>query len=160
MPRYLTYNSRKLEYCWSSAVRSSACCRYSRSVIIQEQIDKADAQAKGSALLAKLAVRVRVVRSVPEPEAVRVNWRRGGEGLGGLEAQVHLAARADEDACRLPAGRLPEHVGTPRHARRGTVDRAIERGDVLAAVPRQQVPLLLRARARAWCSAWPRVALQ
>ncbi|MFM8468489.1 MAG: beta-galactosidase trimerization domain-containing protein [Limisphaerales bacterium] len=52
-------------------------------VTAQEQIDKADARAKGSAAIAKMAVRVRVTRSVPEPEAVRISWRRGGEGLGG-----------------------------------------------------------------------------
>ena len=41
---------------------------FALSASAQEQIDKADARAKGSALLAKLAVRVRVVRSVPEPD--------------------------------------------------------------------------------------------
>ncbi len=49
----------------------------------QEQIDKADVRAKGSAAIAKMGVRVRVTRSVPESELVRVSWRRGGEGLGG-----------------------------------------------------------------------------
>lgn len=49
----------------------------------QEQVDKADAEGKGSSLLLKLFLRVRVIKAVPEQDAVRINWRRGGEGLGG-----------------------------------------------------------------------------
>ena len=86
---------------------------FALSASAQEQIDKADARAKGSALLAKLAVRVRVVRSVPEPEAVRVNWRRGGEGLGGTVTRgAFLAANQAADLPRgewsgwLPLGTL------------------------------------------------------
>ena len=50
----------------------------------QEQVDKSDARGKGSAVVKKLAVRVRVTKSLPEQKSVRVVWRRGGEGLGGV----------------------------------------------------------------------------
>jgi hypothetical protein len=49
----------------------------------QEQIDKADTRGKGSAAVGTLTFRVRVTKAVPEPKTVRINWRRGGEGLGG-----------------------------------------------------------------------------
>jgi len=49
----------------------------------QEQIDKGDATGNGSGATAKLSLRVRVTKAVPAQVTVRVNWRRGGEGLGG-----------------------------------------------------------------------------
>lgn len=68
----------------------------------QEQIDKGDVRGKGSAAIAKMAVRVRVTRSVPEPELVRINWRRGGEGLGGTVTRgPFLAADLEQ---HLPRG--------------------------------------------------------
>lgn len=83
------------------------------SASAQEQIDKADVRAKGSAAIAKMAVRVRVTRSVPEPELVRVSWRRGGEGLGGTVTRgPFLAADLEQHFPRgewsgwLPLGTL------------------------------------------------------
>jgi hypothetical protein len=49
----------------------------------QEQVDKPDAEGKASSLLSKLFLRVRVTKAVPEQTEVHINWRRGGEGLGG-----------------------------------------------------------------------------
>ncbi len=52
-------------------------------LLAQEQVDKADATAKGSSAITRLALRVRAVKAVPESALVRIHWRRGGEGLGG-----------------------------------------------------------------------------
>lgn len=49
----------------------------------QEQVDKADKRKTGSAAVAKMSVRVRATKVVPEQKAVHIAWRRGGEGLGG-----------------------------------------------------------------------------
>ena len=48
----------------------------------QEQIDRNDVAARGAAT-GRLSVRVRVTKAVPARDSVLVNWRRGGEGLGG-----------------------------------------------------------------------------
>ena len=53
------------------------------SLPAQEQIDKADARGKGTATVNALAFRVRVTKASPQQATVRINWRRGGEGLGG-----------------------------------------------------------------------------
>ena len=52
-------------------------------LLAQEQVDKTDAQAKAAATIARLTMRVRVTHAEPLPAAVRLHWRRGGEGLGG-----------------------------------------------------------------------------
>jgi hypothetical protein len=53
------------------------------SLLAQEQIDKADVRGQGPAPVDALTFRVRVTKALPEHATVRINWRRGGEGLGG-----------------------------------------------------------------------------
>ncbi len=53
-------------------------------ILAREQVDKLDAKGKANVALGTLSVRVRVVKAVPEQKTVRISWRRGGEGLGGL----------------------------------------------------------------------------
>lgn len=72
------------------------------SSIAQEQVDKADAQAKGAAALTRLTMRVRVTKAVPEPAAVRIQWRRGGEGLGGNVVRSSFLGAGDEQ--KIPFG--------------------------------------------------------
>lgn len=50
--------------------------------VAQEQIDKNDTAARGAATQ-RLSVRVRVTTADPAQESFRIDWRRGGEGLGG-----------------------------------------------------------------------------
>ena len=55
-----------------------------------------------------------------------------GELHSGIEADLYLAPRADQDAVGLPVGRILEGVGTAgRTASRAVACRAVERGDVL-----------------------------
>lgn len=49
----------------------------------QEQIDKLDPKKAGAAGIGRLAMRVRVTRCEPASKELVVEWRRGGEGLGG-----------------------------------------------------------------------------
>jgi hypothetical protein len=48
----------------------------------QEQVDKADAPKRAAFAVDAITVRARVTRA-PDAKAVRLQWRRGGEGLGG-----------------------------------------------------------------------------
>ena len=62
----------------------------------------------------------------------------GGERRGRVEADLHLAAGADEDAVgpavgRLVRGGFEEHVGAPGHARGRAELRAVERRQILPA---------------------------
>ena len=61
-------------------------------ILAQEQVDKSDPKGKGSAAIGKLAMRVRITKSLPEQKSVRVVWRRGGEGLGGLVVRGEFAS--------------------------------------------------------------------
>ena len=71
-------------------------------LLAQEQVDKADAQAKAAATLARLTMRVRVTHAEPLPPAVRIQWRRGGEGLGGtVTRSTFLGADDGQD---IPLG--------------------------------------------------------
>ncbi len=72
------------------------------SLIAQEQVDKADAQVKGATALTRLTMRVRVTKAVPEPAAVRIHWRRGGEGLGGNVIRSSFLGPGDEQ--NIPFG--------------------------------------------------------
>jgi len=60
-----------------------ALCFFAIAACAQEQVDKADEPGDASSLLKKLSVRVRVTKAAPEQTHVHLNWRRGGEGLGG-----------------------------------------------------------------------------
>lgn len=53
-------------------------------VVAQEGVDPLDPKKAATAALAKLSLRARVVKTTPETKSVRLAWRRGGEGLGGL----------------------------------------------------------------------------
>lgn len=57
------------------------------------QVDKLDAQKKGAAAIAKMTLRVRAIKVSPEPKAVRIAWRRGGEGLGGSVTRGDFALK-------------------------------------------------------------------
>ncbi len=50
----------------------------------QDQVDLGDKVARGSGAVSRLTFRIRVVKTVPEQSVVRVSWRHGGEGLGGM----------------------------------------------------------------------------
>ncbi len=49
----------------------------------QEQVDQADRQNRGGFAVERYALRARVTKAVPETKVLRLQWRRGGEGLGG-----------------------------------------------------------------------------
>ncbi len=84
----------------------------------QEQIDKADARAKGSITVTRLSLRVRVSKAAPEQTVVRVTWRRGGEGLGGTVVKGEFASA--DSMPQIPIGAwsaampLKEMVGAVR----------------------------------------------
>jgi hypothetical protein len=61
-------------------------------VLAQEQVDKADPKGRAAFPIAKMAVRVRVTKALPEAPKLHVAWRRGGEGLGGEVVKGDLAA--------------------------------------------------------------------
>ncbi|MFM7114377.1 MAG: hypothetical protein ACKO26_24850, partial [Planctomycetota bacterium] len=86
-------------------------------VLGQEQIDRNDVAARGAAT-GRLFVRVRVTKSTPARDAVLVNWRRGGEGLGGLVVRGQFKMAGDKAAVPLGAWTEPvslkEIVGTAK----------------------------------------------
>jgi hypothetical protein len=49
----------------------------------QEQVDVLDRAKRAAAAIAELSMRVRVTRISPAADAFLIDWRRGGEGLGG-----------------------------------------------------------------------------
>lgn len=53
------------------------------SLSAQEQVDQADRTARGAVNLTGVLLRVRVTRVAPEQKTVTLQWRHGGEGLGG-----------------------------------------------------------------------------
>jgi len=73
------------------------------SLRAQEQIDKSDARGRASAAVAKLSVRLRVLKAVPEQPVVRVAWRRGGEGLGGAVTRGAFTAEDQQPGLALGA---------------------------------------------------------
>ena len=76
-------------------------------VLAQEQIDRNDVAARGAAT-GRLFVRVRVTKSTPASDVVLVNWRRGGEGLGGAVVRGQFKAAGDKAA--VPVGSWTEPV--------------------------------------------------
>ena len=68
--------------------------------------------------LGGMTLRVRVTKVVPEQPALRVHWRRGGEGLGG--AVTHGDFKAEDGSATIPVGEwttplpLETVVGRPR----------------------------------------------
>src|SRR5689334_15442667 len=52
--------------------------------LAQEQIDKADANRKAPSASANIAIRVKVTKTAPAQQKTQIQWRHGGEGLGGL----------------------------------------------------------------------------
>ena len=86
----------------------------------QEQVDQPDRVRPGAAP-EQLQIRVRITQSQPRPARVLIQWRRGGEGLGGLvtRGDFRSAAPAD-DPLQIALGEwtaplpLPEVVGRPR----------------------------------------------
>ena len=74
----------------------------------QEQIDKGDARGRGSAAVGTLTFRVRVTKATPEQKTVRVNWRRGGEGLGGTVVRGEFVTV--EKQPQIPIGAWSEWV--------------------------------------------------
>lgn len=61
-------------------------------LLLQEQVDKADPKGRAAFPIAKMNVRVRVTKAVPEAPKLHVAWRRGGEGLGGEVIRGDFAA--------------------------------------------------------------------
>lgn len=49
----------------------------------QEQVDQADRLKQAAAAIAQLTMRVRAVQVAPSAKSFFIDWRRGGEGLGG-----------------------------------------------------------------------------
>jgi hypothetical protein len=68
----------------------------------QEQIDKADAQRRAAFAVDKYALRLRVTKAIPETKTVRVQWRRGGEGLGGEVVRGEWAEDLDLNGWSKP----------------------------------------------------------
>ncbi|HND55393.1 MAG TPA: hypothetical protein PLV92_23425, partial [Pirellulaceae bacterium] len=60
-------------------------------LLAQEQVDKLDRQKQAAAAIGRMTVRVRVVKCVPQTERLVVEWRRGGEGLGGTVTRGRFA---------------------------------------------------------------------
>jgi len=72
------------------------------SLLAQEQIDKADARGKGSTAVERLHFRVRATKAIPEQNSVRINWRCGGEGLGGSVIKGECVT--DDKQPQIPLG--------------------------------------------------------
>ncbi len=62
-----------------------------RKADAQEQIDKLQRQQQAAAAIADMTMRVRVTKCVPEAKEVAIQWRRGGEGLGGTVTKGNFA---------------------------------------------------------------------
>lgn len=83
----------------------------------QEQIDRNDLAARGAGTQ-RLALRVRVSAAEPAQESFRIEWRRGGEGLGGNVFRG--AFLAENQALQIPSSEwtqwisLKELVGTAK----------------------------------------------
>lgn len=98
----------------ASLIVAIACASLARA---QEPIDKDDVAARGAAT-GRLSVRVRVIKTVPQQATVRINWRRGGEGLSGTV--VRGAFSTSDTKPQLPLGvwtewvSLKEIVGTAK----------------------------------------------
>jgi hypothetical protein len=75
-------------------------------LMAQEQIDKADAVKQAADALKQLTMRVRVTAAEPTPKLVRIDWRRGGEGLGGPVIRGSFVAEGPPDEI-LPNRDLP-----------------------------------------------------
>ena len=73
----------------------------------QEQIDRNDVAARGAAT-GRLSVRVRVTKAVPARDSVLVNWRRGGEGLGGTVVRGQFTIAGGKAV--IPLGEWTEPV--------------------------------------------------
>lgn len=61
------------------------------NAVAQEQIDLLDKQKQAAAAIAQLSMRVRVTQITPEAKEFFVDWRRGGEGLGGSVVKGRFA---------------------------------------------------------------------
>ena len=79
------------------ALLCSACCLFG-----QEQVDQADVARKSGAGVSAIALRVRVLRVMPLYQEVQVEWRRGGEGLGGLV--VHGRFHSEDGQSNIAVG--------------------------------------------------------
>jgi hypothetical protein len=72
------------------------------TALAQEQIDKADPAGKNNPTAAIVSVRVRVTQVAPAQKAVIIQWRHGGEGLGGAVTHGIFTSETGED--RTPLG--------------------------------------------------------
>jgi hypothetical protein len=87
------------------------------AALAQEQIDKNDIAARGAATQ-RLAVRVRVTSAEPAQPSFRIDWRRGGEGLGGTVTRGGF--RTEDQSPQIPSAEwsnwlpLREMVGTAK----------------------------------------------
>jgi hypothetical protein len=61
----------------------------------QEQIDQLERQKQADAAIQRLRMRVRVSHCLPQATTVLVDWRRGGEGLGGTVTRGQFAAEQE-----------------------------------------------------------------
>ncbi len=69
-----------------------------KQLAAQEQIDVLDRAKRAAAAIAELSMRVRVTRLAPASDAFLMDWRRGGEGLGGTVTRGAFAPAADANA--------------------------------------------------------------
>ncbi len=66
-----------------------------RMAFAQEQIDLLEKQKQAAAAIAQLSMRVRVTQITPEAKEFFIDWRRGGEGLGGSVVKGRFAPEGE-----------------------------------------------------------------
>ena len=71
---------------------------YSKRLPAQEQVDQLDRAKRAAAAIAELSLRVRVTRLEPAANSFLIDWRRGGEGLGGTVTRGTFTPAADAPA--------------------------------------------------------------
>jgi len=71
---------------------------HSERLPAQEQIDQLDRAKRAAAAIAELTLRVRVTRLEPAASSLLIDWRRGGEGLGGTVTRGSFTPASDAPA--------------------------------------------------------------
>jgi hypothetical protein len=70
----------------------------SQGLEAQEQVDVLDRAKRAAAAIADLSLRVRVTRVAPAADSLLIDWRRGGEGLGGTVTRGTFTPPSDAQA--------------------------------------------------------------
>ena len=114
---------------WSMPSESSA---YRSHPKVAGRLDRQGGDPGGQHLVAVAVVLLRRTAPRTGRDTTRARVPASASSAGGLEAQRHLAARADEDDLGRAVAGIGQHVGAPGDAVGGPVDGLGQDGEVLA----------------------------